>query len=82
MITYTVYSNTEIYDYKDGHSDNIVSRGGAKTLAAAKRKARSDAKDTLNQATIHYYANGEMIFAEINDYGICEEISEYEENEQ
>ena len=71
MIDYTVYSNTERYEYEDGHIDNIVSRGKAKTLAAAKRKARSDAKDTLNQATIHYCENGEMIFAEINDYGIC-----------
>lgn len=70
MITYTVYSNTERYEYEDGHIDNIVSRGKAKTIAAAKRKARSDARDTLNQATIHYYDEGEMIFAEINDYGI------------
>lgn len=70
MIDYTVYSKTEMYEYKDGHSDNIVSRGKAKTLGAAKRKARGEAKDTLNQATIHYYDNGEMIFSEINDYGI------------
>lgn len=70
MIDYTVYSNTEMYEYKDGHSDNIVSRGRAKTLAAAKRKARREAKDTLSRATIHYYTNGKMIFAEINDYGI------------
>lgn len=71
MITYVVRSNTEMYEYNDGRMDNIVSRGKAKTLAAAKRKARGEAKDTLNQATIHYYDNGEMIFAEINDYGIC-----------
>lgn len=71
MIDYTVYSNTEMYEYKDGHMDNIVSRGRAKTLAAAKRRARGEAKDTLNKTTIHYYANGEMILAEINDYGIC-----------
>ena len=71
MIDYTVFSNTEMYEYNDGRRDAIVSRGRAKTLAAAKRKARSEAKDTLNKAKIHYYDSGEMIFSEINDYGIC-----------
>ena len=70
---YTVYSHTESYVYTDGHTDNVVERGTAATLPAAKRKARKVAKNTLNHATITYTLNGEEVFREVNPYGIAGE---------
>lgn len=72
-VVWTVYSHTEVYEYEDGHRDNVTGRGHCATLSAAKRAARANARNTLNKATIGYTLNGEEIFREVNPYGITGE---------
>lgn len=76
-ISYIVTSTTERIVNSDDSIDACQTRGTAKTLAVAKRKARAAAEDYLRHAIIEYYEGAELVYAEINDYGILGDWREY-----
>lgn len=76
-IFYKVSSTEEGVIDADGNMWAGTTSGTAKTLAAAKRKARAAAECYLRHAIIEYYEGAELVYAEINDYGILGDWREY-----
>lgn len=76
-IYYKVISTEESFIDGDGNTDACTTSGTAKTLAAAKRKARAAAEYYLRHAIIEYYDGSELVYAEVNDYGILGDWREY-----